>query len=116
MKFQEGNIFIANLQQADGLWKQRPVLVLRILPAPYYDILICGISTNLQQEIIGFDEQIAFTDSDFSVSHLKQTSVIRLSFVGTVAVSDVVGRIGRISPERHQRLLRTFTRYLLLSS
>jgi mRNA interferase MazF len=42
----EGEIILANLVQADGSFKLRPVLLLKRLPG-YNDFLVCGISTQL---------------------------------------------------------------------
>ncbi len=40
----EGEIILAQLPQADGGTKLRPVLLLKELPG-YKDFLVCGIST-----------------------------------------------------------------------
>lgn len=50
----EGTIILTQIRQADGGSKLRPVLVLRALPT-YKDFLVCGISTQLHQEIANFD-------------------------------------------------------------
>ena len=66
----EGAIALARVQQADGQLKLRPVLVLRSMP-PHGDWLVCGISSQLQQEVAGFDHVLAGDDSDFASSGLK---------------------------------------------
>lgn len=53
----EGDLALAPLPQADGQIKNRPVFLLRRLP-PFGDFLVCGISTQLQQRVAGFDEVI----------------------------------------------------------
>jgi mRNA interferase MazF len=52
-----GDIVLASLPQADGKTKLRPALVLKQM-LPYKDLLVCGISTQINQEVLGFDEII----------------------------------------------------------
>lgn len=63
----EGDVILAPLPQADGQIKNRPALFLRELP-PFQDALVCGISTQLHQWVIGFDELITSQDDDFASS------------------------------------------------
>lgn len=46
----EGDVILASITQADGKIKNRPVVILRIMPK-YNDYLVCGISTQLNQYI-----------------------------------------------------------------
>ncbi len=108
----EGDIILTPVPQANGLVKNRPAVVLRELP-PYKDLLICGISTQLHQEVKGFDEIIPSTDSDFRSSGLKASSLVRLGFLAVVPQSKVIGMIGSISVERHKRLQKTLSDYLV---
>ena len=62
-----GEIALAQLQQADGRIKTRPVLVLTQMP-PFPDHLVCALSSKLQHECVDFDEVIAAGDDDFSDS------------------------------------------------
>jgi hypothetical protein len=39
-------------------------------------------------------------------------SLIRLSFLQSVPLTAIMGRIGAISPERHRRLLAALSRHL----
>lgn len=50
-----GAIVLAHVQQADGRMKPRPVVVLQEMP-PYYDLLVCAVSSRLRHEYPGFDE------------------------------------------------------------
>ena len=43
------------IPQADGRTKNRPAVVLREMP-PYSDLLVCGVSTQLDQQVGDFDE------------------------------------------------------------
>jgi mRNA interferase MazF len=105
-----GDVVLTPVPQANGVIKNRPALVLREMPA-YRDLLVCGISTQLHQEVKGFDEVMLRSDSDFAASSLKSDSVIRLGFLAVLARRDIIGSIGSISPERHRRLLKTLSDY-----
>ena len=98
--------------QANGLLKNRPAIILREMPR-FHDMLVCGVSTQLHQQVHGFDELIALTDTDFAVSGLKAASLVRLGFLAVIPRREILGSIGSIAPERHQRLLRTLSDYLL---
>ena len=51
----EGDVLLTSLVQTDGQIKRRPTVFLRKMPG-FGDFLVCGISTQLQQEVLGFDE------------------------------------------------------------
>ena len=108
----EADIIIAAFPQSDGSLKRRPALILREMP-PFRDFLICGISTQLRQKVEGFDEVISTKDEDFAESGLETDSLIRLGFLLVLPRNQVIGSIGSISKERHQRLLRNLSDYLL---
>lgn len=98
--------------QSDGRVKPRPVIVLRQMP-PFADWLVCGVSTQLQQQVPGFDEIIGPAQHDFANSGLKAASLIRLGFLTVLPTSQFLGVIGSISPERHHRLLESLCRHLI---
>jgi mRNA interferase MazF len=100
----EGNVAIAPIPQADGNIKNRPIILLRSIP-PYQDWLVCGVSTQLHQLVPGFDEIINTEDIDFVSSGLKTSSLVRLGFLSLLPRRSIIGSIGSISPDRHQRLL-----------
>jgi len=108
----EGDVILAPLPQADGQTKNRPAVALRELP-PYGDMLVCGISTQLHQLVPGFDELIARSEADFAASGLLADSVIRLGFLAVLPRKSILGSIGVLSPERHRRLLRRLSAYLV---
>ena len=93
----DGAVALARIQQADGLAKLRPVLILKLMP-PDGDWLVCGISSQLQQEVAGFDHVLAAGDPDFAASGLKASSVIRLGFLATLPGSAFAGRLGAVPP------------------
>ena len=108
----EGDIVLTPLPQANGQIKNRPALFLRALP-PFKDLLVCGISTQLQQQVAGFDEIIRRQDADFAASGLVADSLFRLGFLAVIPRNKVVGSIGKIAPVRHTRLLKNLSDYLI---
>lgn len=107
----EGDVVLTPLPQADGRVKNRPAIVLRRMP-PFGDLLVCGVSTQLHQEVVGFDEPIDPSHADFSTSGLKAPSLIRLGFLAVLPTSSFIGVIGAISSERHRRLLTRLCQHL----
>jgi mRNA interferase MazF len=100
----EGDVVLTLVPQADGTIKNRPAVFLREMP-PFKDLLVCGVSTQLRQEVKSFNELISPSDADFVSSGLVRESLIRLGFLAVVPRNQVAGKIGSISPERHKRLL-----------
>lgn len=107
----EGSVVLAVLPQADGELKRRPAIVLRVLPG-YHDLLICGVSSRLYQEVKGFDEVVSRSDADFVSSGLQTDSLIRLGHLIALPEKRFEGEIGSISSKRHKRLLKTRSNYL----
>ena len=101
----EGDVVIVAMPQANGTIKNRPTIALREMPS-FQDMLVCGVSTQLHQEVKDFDEIISPTDSDFTASSLVGKSLIRLGFLTVVPQSRIVDVIGSVSSARHQRLLK----------
>ena len=108
----EGDVVLTPVPQADGQIKNRPAIVLREM-RPYGDLLVCGVSSQLSQRVPGFDEVILPADADFAASGLVSASLVRLGFLAIVPRRSVAGSIGAISPERHKRLLKTLSDYLI---
>lgn len=108
----EGDVVLTPIPQADGTTKNRPAIIMREMP-PYRDLLVCGVSTQMHQQVRGFDDTILTSDADFPSSGLKSESLIRLSFLAVLPRRDIVGSIGSISPERHRTLLKTLSDYLV---
>ena len=107
----EGDIVLALLPETDGRSKNRPTVVLRRMPG-FVDLLVCGISTQLRQQVADFDEIIEPSDADFKPSGLKASSLIRLGFLAVLPASSFLGTIGSISGQRHQRLLSKLSEHL----
>ena len=108
----EGDVGLVPLPQADGRSKPRPAILLRQMP-PFGDWLICGVSSQIRQQVIGFDEIIEPSHADFAGSGLKVASVIRLGFLTTMPADHLLGVLGSISRERHARLLDRLSRSLV---
>src|SRR5437763_16601601 len=98
-----GDVVLALLPQADGVRKLRPALVLCQMP-PYGDLLLCGISSQLDRAVHGFDEVIRSGDADFRSSGLRVDSVFRRGFLGTRPITQVGGVLGKIDSSRLVRL------------
>ena len=111
----QGDIILTPVPQADGKLKSRPAVILRKMPY-YDDLLVCGISTQLHQYVKGFDEIISPADEDFKSSGLLSESLIRLGFLAVLPPGRILGSIGAISRERHKRLLKTLSDYLIGNS
>jgi mRNA interferase MazF len=69
-------------------------------------------STQLQQEVAGFDVIIAPSDPDFPGSGLKATSLIRLGFLAVLPEDQLLGVLGSISNERHRGLVNRLSKFL----
>ena len=100
----ESDVILAPIFQADEELKYRPAIVLREMPMPYRDLLVCGVSTRLSHYVQGLDDVISPTDADFISSSLHSESLIRLSFLGVVPRRLVRGTLGNISGARHRSL------------
>jgi mRNA interferase MazF len=108
----EADVVLTPVPQANGAIKNRPAIILWEMP-PYKDLLVCGISTQLHQQVPDFDEIISPPDPDFVASGLRTESLIRLGFLAVLPRRQIIGSIGSISLERHQRLLKTLSDYLI---
>jgi mRNA interferase MazF len=106
----EGKIILAVFPQ-DKEQKLRPALVLREFPK-YGDLLICGISSNVNQYIPEFDLLLNATHPDFQISGLRLPGVCRLNMLTMLSRREIVGSIGEISLKTHNSLLQTLAHYL----
>ena len=100
------------LPQADGRVKNRSTIALRRMPG-FGDWLVCGVSTQLHQEIAGFDDPILANHGDYAASGLKFPSLIRLGFSAVLPERQLLGAIGTLAPDRHRRLLERLSGYLV---
>jgi mRNA interferase MazF len=91
-------------QMAGGPPKLLPALVLAVLPGPYQNRLVCGISSQLSRQEPNWDELLQPGDADFGPSGLHSASVIRLSYLHATDPSAITGMIGHIDSPRLTRL------------
>jgi len=108
-----GDVVLIPLPQfGGGGLKLRPALLLADLPGPYQNLLLCGISTQLQQLQANWDELIQGGDADFSSSGLHRASTIRLSYLYSADAGEIAGVIGNIDRVRLERLRQRLSDHL----
>ena len=100
-------------QTNQTIGKLRPALVIRKVPGPHKDWLICVISSQLSQEVPDFDEIISEKDDDFVSSGLKQTSLLRIARLAVVDQNILLGAIGKICPVRLERIKKNLSVWLI---
>ena len=84
--------------------KLRPVLMRRKASVQVDDWLVCMVSSPLRQVDGQIDEILSPSDADFAATGLKVPSVLRLSRLAVLESSLLMGRLGKISGERLQRI------------
>lgn len=111
---QEGQVVLFKFPQTDQIpGKYRPALVIRKIPGPYDDWLICMISSQLSQEIPDFDEIVRESDADFGMSGLKTCSIIRISRLAVVNKTILLGSIGNINSPRLTSIKQKLSNWLI---
>jgi mRNA interferase MazF len=109
----EGQIVLFQFPQTDQQsGKLRPALIVRKLPGRYEDWLICMISSQLSQEIPGFDEIIAPDDPDFKDSGLKLSSLIRIGRLAVVNTDILLGKIGWLDDMRLAKIKEKLSKWI----
>lgn len=109
-----GQIVLFKFPQTDlTIGKLRPALLLASLPNSYGDWLVCMLSTKTDQEVIGLDDIINPTDTDFTQSGLKSESVIRVIRLAVVSEKLLLGKTGEISQERLTRVKENLAKWIL---
>ena len=109
---EEGTIIRIALPQADGKDKVRPALLLKIIP-PFSDLLVCGLSTKLHNEIAGLDTRVDQSHPDFPTSGLKYPSLIRAAYLFTLSQGRNEGAIGFVSKDTFRQILKNLTSFIL---
>lgn len=109
----EGQIVLFKFPQTDQTkGKLRPALVLRRLPGPYNDWLICMVSSHLDQKVPDFDEIITPDDSDYKESGLKVPSLIRIGRLAVVDGDILLGKLGQVDAPRLLRIKQKLSRWI----
>ena len=110
----EGQIVLFKFPAADKTnAKMRPALVIKEIPGRYEDWLVCMISSQLAQQIAGFDEVIDSKAPDWEKSGLKIPSVIRIARLAVVHETILLGSIGEIEQSRLDRIKQQLAGWLL---
>ena len=92
MTFSPGDVVLIPLSPfSGGPAKLRPALLLASLPGPYQTQLVCGVSTQLHQQVPDWDELIQPGDADFPSSGLHRESIIRLSYLHATDLTEFAG-------------------------
>ncbi len=107
----EGDVVLAKFDQSVTPTKLRPAVALRQF-ALFGDWLLCAISTQLHQQVVGFDELLCPSDADFTTSGVKATSLIRLGYLAMRGPAAIVAVIGSISTQRHRQMLQRLSDHL----
>jgi len=110
---QAGQIVVYRFPQTDlEEGKLRPALLLGKLPGEYDDWLICMVSSQTRHYLAEFDEIVQESDSDFTESGLKVTSIIRVGRLAVVSGEILLGALGSISNERLMRIKKHLSDWL----
>ena len=108
-----GDVVLIPLPQVGGgASKLRPALLLAELPGPYQNLLLCGVSTQIQQLQANWDELLQTGDVDYVSSGVHHPSAIRLSYLYAADPREIAGVIGRIDSSRLQRLRQRLADHL----
>ena len=106
-----GDIVLVSMPTRQGKTKKRPALVIQVM-APFNDLLVCGISSQTQYEVEGFDLILREDHPEFKDTGLKRASLIRLGYLTTIASARVPGKIGRIPRGHFSLLIERLVNYL----
>lgn len=107
----EADIILSRIPTSNLELKRRPALVLRIIPG-YNDLLICGISSKLNQYIPDLDCLILQNSNDFTTSGLKEQSIIRTAYVSVMPLNLIEGKLGKISTESYLNVISNLYRFI----
>ena len=92
-----GDLVLIRFPQTNlRIGKLRPALVVAVAPGRHADVLIAMITSRDYQAVSGFDEIVAQDDPDFSMTHLKTTSIVRLRRLTSTDPSAIEARLGVI--------------------
>ena len=95
MKATVGDVVLLEMPRTAGRSsKLRPALVLARLPGPYQTWLVCGVSTQTEGLVDGWDEVLEPQQPWFAATGLHRQSAVRLSFLSAVDEPTITGRIG----------------------
>ena len=110
-RFIEGDIVVISFPFSDltGL-KKRPSLVLKKIAGN--DLILCQITRKPFQK----SEEILISNEDFIEGSLKKDSYIRFTKLFTADESLILYKLGRISSEKLNEIIKNLYSYLIESS
>jgi mRNA interferase MazF len=108
----KGGDIVLTVVPQDAQQKIRPVLILKILPK-YNDLLVCAVSSQLHQQVPGFDLLLQETHGAFAESGLRTSSLFRLGGIAVVPPADIIGGVGFLRKDLYDRLLQNLSNFLL---
>lgn len=100
----KGDIIIASLPMIHGTYKKRPALIINSFP-PYNDFLLCGISSQLHQNIKEAAYLLSANESYFKETGLSKSSIIRLNYLVMIPQTLIEGRIGSVPDSIYKEIL-----------
>ena len=110
---QAGDIVLFRFPQTDlAEGKLRPALLLKKVPGPYDDWLICMVSTQLHQQIEPLEVIIRSVDPEFEETGLKKSSLIRTSRLAVVDASIFEGKLGALRRSRLEEVRERIAAWL----
>ena len=111
---EEGQIVLLRFPYVDNTStvKVRPGVVLRKVPGGRNDWLVCMISSQLDQFMVGVDDALFSEDPGFTASGLKVPSVIRVCRIAVCHGPTLLGAIGRIDEARLDRVRRSLVGWI----
>lgn len=108
-----GHLVLLRFPEADlQAGKLRPALVVAIAPGQHGDVLLALVTSQVRQEVVGFDEVVAPEDPDFAATRLKARSIIRLTRLTSVSPQVIEARLGVTSATRLANIRRQLAEWL----
>ena len=108
---EKGSVVLIGFPQSDGSFKSRPAVLLKEV-LPYNDWLLCIVSTKIHNQIEGLDILLDKSHPDFSDSHLKTASLIRVGILYTIPINFIEGKIGSISNKTYTAIINNLIAYI----
>lgn len=106
-----GDLVLVDLIQSDGKRKRWPALLLKQMP-PFNDWLLCGVSTQLHQEVKDFDILLDSREEYFPSTGLLKSSIIRLGFLAVLPSAQILGKIGEVPANIRNLALERLSHHL----
>lgn len=86
-------------------------IMLKQMP-PFNDWLLCGVSTQLHQEVKDFDILLNGKEGYFPTTGLLKSSIIRLGFLAVLPSAKILGKIGEVPNDIRNLALERLSHHL----